>query len=180
MCYGVLMGHLLGQGAVACSSSVSHASASWREVPHISSEGDSPLQQAGRSGRPKRLHCNSAVSCTQGTPAGLPWGMPGMGLEIEGAMQHAAHPVRHSMRAFMHGRAVERPRAGCTGAVGMVGGQGVSWRGLEHVRHGPCLVTTGVSRETPVACRVQLRGRVVRCGCSSWNIATVLTKESAC
>ncbi len=26
----------------------------------------------------------------QGTPAGLPFGMPGMGLEMEGAMQHAA------------------------------------------------------------------------------------------
>jgi oxygen-independent coproporphyrinogen-3 oxidase len=32
----------------------------------------------------------SAVNCTQGTPAGLPSGMPGMGLEMDGAMQQAA------------------------------------------------------------------------------------------
>jgi hypothetical protein len=32
------------------------------------------------------------------TPAGLPSGMPGIGLEIDGAMQHAPQPGRHSMR----------------------------------------------------------------------------------
>jgi hypothetical protein len=30
-------------------------------------------------------------------PAGLPRGMPGIGDEIEGAMQHAPHVGRHSM-----------------------------------------------------------------------------------
>ena len=30
----------------------------------------------------------------QGTPAGLPWGMPGMGEEMEGAVQQAAQPGR--------------------------------------------------------------------------------------
>jgi hypothetical protein len=30
------------------------------------------------------------------TPAGLPCGMPGIGDEIDGAMQHAPHPTRHS------------------------------------------------------------------------------------
>gem|GEM_PF-3292563 len=30
-----------------------------------------------------------------GTPAGLPFGMPGMGVEIDGAMQQAAQPARH-------------------------------------------------------------------------------------
>ena len=30
----------------------------------------------------------------QGTPAGLPWGMPGMGDEMEGAVQQAAQPGR--------------------------------------------------------------------------------------
>ena len=30
----------------------------------------------------------------QGTPAGLPFGKPGMGLEMEGAMQHAAQGGR--------------------------------------------------------------------------------------
>jgi hypothetical protein len=33
----------------------------------------------------------------QGTPAGLPFGMPGIGLEIEGAVQQAAQRGRHSM-----------------------------------------------------------------------------------
>jgi hypothetical protein len=31
------------------------------------------------------------------TPAGFPFGMPGMGLEIEGAMQQAPQCGRHSM-----------------------------------------------------------------------------------
>ncbi len=30
----------------------------------------------------------------QGTPAGFPWGMPGMGEEMEGAVQQAAQPGR--------------------------------------------------------------------------------------
>ena len=33
----------------------------------------------------------------QRTPAGLPEGMPGIGDEIEGAMQHAPQPGRQSM-----------------------------------------------------------------------------------
>jgi hypothetical protein len=36
----------------------------------------------------------SAKSCTQRTPAGLPNGMPGIGDDIEGAMQQAPHPAR--------------------------------------------------------------------------------------
>jgi hypothetical protein len=35
-----------------------------------------------------------ASSWMQGTPAGLPWGMPGMGEEMEGAVQQAAQPGR--------------------------------------------------------------------------------------
>ena len=31
----------------------------------------------------------------QGTPAGLPWGMPGIGLVIDGAMQQAPQRGRH-------------------------------------------------------------------------------------
>lgn len=34
----------------------------------------------------------------QRTPAGLPWGMPGIGEEIEGAMQQAPQRGRQSMR----------------------------------------------------------------------------------
>jgi elongation factor P len=35
-----------------------------------------------------------------GIPAGLPCGIPGIGEEIDGAMQHAPQPARHSMRAL--------------------------------------------------------------------------------
>jgi hypothetical protein len=37
----------------------------------------------------------SASSWTQGTPAGLPSGMPGMALVMDGAMQQAPQPGRH-------------------------------------------------------------------------------------
>lgn len=42
------------------------------------------------------LHRLSAVSCTQRTPAGLPSFMPGIGEEMDMAIQHAAQPVLHS------------------------------------------------------------------------------------
>ena len=72
------------------SSHASHVSAASREVPHISSEGWSLPQTAGRSGRPNSMHRPSGASWTHGTPAGFPFGMPGMGEEMDGAMQHAA------------------------------------------------------------------------------------------
>ncbi|HBJ28810.1 MAG TPA: hypothetical protein DDZ08_13050, partial [Cobetia sp.] len=43
---------------------------------------------------PNSLHRLSSSSCTQRTPAGLPLGMPGIGLEIEGAMQQPPQPAR--------------------------------------------------------------------------------------
>ena len=52
---------------------------------------------AGRSGFPNNAQRKSASSCTQRTPAGLPCGMPGIGDEIDGAMQHAPQCGRHSM-----------------------------------------------------------------------------------
>lgn len=39
----------------------------------------------------------------QGTPAGLPFGRPGIGEEIEGAVQHAAQPGLQSMRLQVSG-----------------------------------------------------------------------------
>ena len=63
-------------------------------LPHISCEGCRPAQTAGRSGDPKMRQRRSSSSCTQGTPAGLPAGMPGMGELIEGAMQQAPQPLR--------------------------------------------------------------------------------------
>ena len=67
-----------------------------RESPHISAEGRSEPQTAGRSGEPKIAQRRSAVSCTQGTPAGLPFAMPGIALLIDGAVQQAAQPGRQA------------------------------------------------------------------------------------
>ncbi len=64
-------------------------------------EGARLPQTAGRSGRPKIRQRPAASSWTQRTPAGLPCGMPGMGLEMEGAMQQAAQPGRQFMSAIV-------------------------------------------------------------------------------
>lgn len=77
-------------GFVACSSRVSHARACSREAPHISGEGCSPPQKAGRCGWPNTLQCDSSSSWTHGIPAGFPCGMPGSGEVMEGEMQQAA------------------------------------------------------------------------------------------
>jgi hypothetical protein len=83
-------------GMVACSSSSSQRIAYARLSPHISSDACSPEQHAGRSGWPKIAQRKSSISCTQGIPAGLPLGMPGIALLIEGAMQQAAQRGRQS------------------------------------------------------------------------------------
>jgi hypothetical protein len=44
---------------------------------------------AGRSGFPNNAHRKSSSNCTQRTPAGLPFGIPGIADEMLGAMQHA-------------------------------------------------------------------------------------------
>ena len=84
-------------GFVACSSRDNHNIASSRDAPHISCEGCSPAQKAGRCGCPNTLQRSSSSSWTQGTPAGLPCGMPGSGEVIEGAMQQAAQWGRQFM-----------------------------------------------------------------------------------
>jgi hypothetical protein len=84
-------------GFVANSSRDNHNIASSRDAPHISCEGCSPAQKAGRCGWPNTLQHNSSSSCTQGTPAGLPLGMPGRGEVMEGAMQQAAQWGRQIM-----------------------------------------------------------------------------------
>lgn len=43
----------------------------------------------------------SASSWTQGTPAGLPLGIPGIGLVMEGAMQHAPQPGRQAAAVYV-------------------------------------------------------------------------------
>ena len=85
-------------GAVVRSSNVSQISASWSLRPHISGEGSKLEHTAGRSGRPNSAQRLSKVSWTQRTPAGLPPGMPGIGEEIDGAIQQAPHPTRHSIQ----------------------------------------------------------------------------------
>lgn len=81
-------------GRVAHSSCVSQSKAASRDAPHISSDGVSPEQQAGRSGCPKMAHRFASVSWIQRTPAGFPFAMPGMGLVMEGAMQQAPQSGR--------------------------------------------------------------------------------------
>lgn len=88
------------QGVVARSSEIRPVKASWKECPHISSDGCNALQTAGRSGLPKSLQRLSSLSWMQRTPAGLPPGIPGMADEMDGAIQHAPHPTRHSMDCF--------------------------------------------------------------------------------
>src|ERR1700748_1070909 len=82
-------------GRVAASSRVSHWIASAGLSPHISPEGRRTPQNAGRAGPPQMRQRLLASSWTQGTPAGLPFGIPGIGLVIDGAMQHAPQPGRH-------------------------------------------------------------------------------------
>lgn len=81
-------------GVVSVSRMRSQVSACSRVAPHISADGRSPAQKAGRSGRPKIRHALSSSSWTQRSPARLPCGMPGMGEVMEGAMQHAPQEGR--------------------------------------------------------------------------------------
>lgn len=60
-------------------------------------EGRRDRQTAGRSGKPKMRQRYHSSSCTQGTPAGLPSGMPGIGELMDGAMQQAPQPLRQSI-----------------------------------------------------------------------------------
>lgn len=86
------------QADVAASSTASQRIASVRDAPHISGLGRKEAHTAGRRGSPKSAQRRSSVSCTHGTPAGLPAGMPGIALEIDGAVQQAAQPERQSIR----------------------------------------------------------------------------------
>ena len=81
-----------------------------RLFPHMSTEGCRPAQKAGRSGCPKIRQRLSSASCTQRTPAGLPLGMPGIGLVIEGAVQQAPQWSRQFIKC--QGRAAVVEAAG--------------------------------------------------------------------
>lgn len=77
------------------SNSSNHRIAYSRLEPHISADGCNPAQNPGRSGRPKIRQRLSSPNCTQRIPAGLPCGIPGIGLVMEGAVQHAPQLSRH-------------------------------------------------------------------------------------
>lgn len=83
-------------GAVCSSNCLSQIMAEGASLRHISASGCRPLQQAGRSGWPKMAQRKSGVNWTQRTPAGLPSGMPGIGLLMDGAIQHAPQCGRQS------------------------------------------------------------------------------------
>lgn len=83
-------------GDVNSSQSVKITIASCLLLPHISGCGGKELQKSGRSGRPNKAHCSFAVKCTHLSPDFLPLGIPKNGVVMDGAIQHAPHPVRHS------------------------------------------------------------------------------------
>jgi len=86
--------------AVMASRWPSQRMACSRLLPHISSDGCREPQTAGRSGWPKSLHRRASSRWGQGTPAGLPWGSPGSGELMEGAMQQAAQAGRQRGRSM--------------------------------------------------------------------------------
>lgn len=65
--------------------------ASSRPSPHNSGVGGQARQNDGRSDRPKRRHSFFSVRLAHRTPAGLPLGMLGIAVVIDGAMQQAPH-----------------------------------------------------------------------------------------
>ena len=102
-------------GRVAISNTANIAIASSRDVPHISRSGRSEAQNPGRSGWPNNRHRSSSSNCTQGMPAGLPCGMPGIGEAIEGAMQQAPQPGRQSIGGGGYTAAMAKIRSGTVG-----------------------------------------------------------------
>lgn len=81
-----------------------------REGPHISLLGCNPPQTAGRSGRSNSSQASAGVRCAHRSPARLPWGIFGMGVEMDGAMQQAPQPGRHCMGAGSGGQALGGPQ----------------------------------------------------------------------
>jgi hypothetical protein len=62
-------------------------------LEHISDSGVNSEQTTGRDGKPKSIQVFIASNWIQRTPAGLPWGIPGIGDDISGAMQQAPQPA---------------------------------------------------------------------------------------
>jgi hypothetical protein len=85
------------EGFVWHSRRISLVIASSFVWPHISADGLSETQTAGRSAIPNSRQRPPASSWAHLTPAVLPPGIPGIGDEIDGAMQQAAQPILQSM-----------------------------------------------------------------------------------
>lgn len=86
---------------MAASSVSRYVIAASRLVRHISCDGCRPEQTFGRRGEPKMLQRLSAESWTQRVLAGLPLGIPGIGLLIDGAVQQAPQSGRHSINGSL-------------------------------------------------------------------------------
>lgn len=74
--------------------------ASFRLFPQTSCSALKPAQTDGRSGEWNMAHPYLSVRWIHLTPAGLPFGIPGIGEEIEGTMQQAPQLERHSIHYF--------------------------------------------------------------------------------
>ncbi len=74
--------------------------ASSAEFPQNNTSGLKPEHTAGRDGSPNIAHFKSSVSCTHLTPAGFPNDIPGIAELIDGYIQHAPQPGRHSMEGL--------------------------------------------------------------------------------
>ncbi len=68
-------------------------------VKHMSPVGCKPGAHFGRKGEPKDKAQASSEKCTHLVFIGLPFGIPGIGDEIEGAQQ-APQPLRQSSSAL--------------------------------------------------------------------------------
>jgi len=67
-------------------------------APQLSMAAAKRRHTSGLTAWPNILQRFSSSSWTQRIPAGLPCGMPGIGELMEGAMQQAPQPGRHSIR----------------------------------------------------------------------------------
>ena len=82
---------------VATSRKVKKEIASIDDSLHISFEGLNFIQISGLFEFPNSWHRLSEVNWIHLTPAGLPFGIPGIEDDIEGAIQHAPQPILHSI-----------------------------------------------------------------------------------
>jgi len=81
----------------AISSNAIKRMASCRLLPHTIGSGLNWAQTCGRRTSPHNSHRASTIKCRHATPAGLPLGIFGNGVDIDGAMQHAPQPGRQSI-----------------------------------------------------------------------------------